>query len=32
MRQLIAALANLAVLVEQAIHGANRAVILAFIE
>src|SRR5437879_12965274 len=32
MRQLIAALANLALLVEQAIHGANRAVILAFIE
>src|SRR5260370_40727451 len=32
MRQLIAALANLAVLVEQAIHGAYRAVILAFIE
>jgi hypothetical protein len=32
MRQLIAALAHLAVRFEQAIHGANRAVILAFIE
>src|SRR6266436_1426676 len=32
MRQLIAALAHLAVLFKQAIHGANRAVILAFIE
>src|ERR1700675_3931185 len=32
MRQLIAALANLTLLVEQAIHGANRAVILPFIE
>jgi hypothetical protein len=32
MRQLIAALAHLAVLFEQAIRGANRAVILAFIE
>src|SRR5437016_12172084 len=32
MRQLIAALTNLAVLVEQAIHSTNRAVILAFIK
>src|SRR5215467_225730 len=32
MRQLIAALAHLAALGEQAIHGANRAVILAFVE
>jgi hypothetical protein len=32
MSQLIAALAGLAALFEQAIHGANRAVILAFIE